>query len=188
MFRRMFRAAALDSDFYDYAEHDPSLNREAFSVVLIANTFAAVGAWIGFEDVVGAGLWEAIRGWFGFFSVTTTIQGGFVVVIATNMVVAVIGWIVWAATTTLVGTKVFRGTTNFGEMLRVLGYAQAPRVIAVVPLLGPVAAIWTLVASVIAIRQGLDFDTRRAIGSAIGGWLLWVLLQFGVSIVGASIF
>jgi hypothetical protein len=41
---------------------------------------------------------------------------------------------------------------------------------------------------VVAIRQGLDFDTRRAIGSAIGGWLLWVLLQFGVSIIGASIF
>ncbi len=188
MFRRMFRAAALDSDFFDIAEHDRSLNREAFAVVLIANMFAAVGAWIGFGDVVGAGLWEAIRGWFGFGSLTTSSQGGFLGVIATNMVVAVIGWIVWAATTTVIGTRVFRGTTNFGEMLRVLGYAQAPRVIAVVPLLGPVAGIWTLAASVIAIRQGLDFDTRRAIGSAIGGWLLWVLLQFGVSIIGASIF
>ena len=58
----------------------------------------------------------------------------------------------------------------------------------VVPLLGPVAGIWTLVASVIAIRQGLDFDTRQAIASAIGGWLLWLLLQSGVSIIGASIF
>ncbi len=156
--------------------------------MLIANTFAAVGAWIGFDDVVGAGLWEAIRTWFGFGSLATPSQGGFLVVIATNMVVAVIGWIIWAATTTVVGTRVFGGTTNFGEMLRLLGYAQAPRIIALVPLLGPVAGIWTLVASVIAIRQGLDFDTPRAIGSAIGGWLLWASLQFGVSIIGASIF
>ena len=78
---------------------------------------------------------------FGFGSLTTSSRGGFLGVIATNMVVAVIGWIVWAATTTVIGTRVFCGTTNFGEMLRVLGYAQAPRVIAVVPLLGPVAGI-----------------------------------------------
>ncbi|GMQ86412.1 MAG: hypothetical protein BMS9Abin07_1990 [Acidimicrobiia bacterium] len=188
MFRRMFRAAALDSDFYDRAEHEPSLNREAFAVVLIASTFAAVGAWIGYDDAVGPGLSEAIRGWLGIGSLMTPSHGGFLVVIATNIVVGVVGWIVWAATTTVVGTRVFGGTTDFGEMSRVLGYAQAPRVIAVVPLLGPVAGVWTLVASVIAIRQGLDFDTPRAVGSAIGGWLVWMLVQFGVSIIGASLF
>ena len=104
-----------------------------------------------------------------------------------NVALALLGWTVWAATTGFIGSRVFGGTTDFGEMLRVLGYAQSPRVIAIVPFLGPVAGVWTLVASVVAIRQGLDFDTPRAIGSAIGGWLVWWVLQFGVSVVGAAI-
>ena len=82
----------------------------------------------------------------------------------------------------------FNGTTDMGEMLRVLGFAQAPRVIGVIPFLGPVAAIWVLVASVVAIREGLDFGTGRAIGTAIGGWLVWVVLQQTVSILVAAIF
>jgi hypothetical protein len=184
----MFRAAALDSDLYDMVEDDRSLNREALLVVLIANTMAAVGTWIGLGEASSTGFWERIRDWFGIGTWTAPTEGGFFFVVLANVTLAVLGWVVWAATTGWVGRRVFGGTTDFGEMLRVLGYAQSPRVIAVVPLLGPVAGVWTLVAAVIAIRQGLDLDTWRGIGAAIGGWLVWWLLQAGVSFLGALIF
>ena len=99
-----------------------------------------------------------------------------------------LGWIVWATTTSFIGTRVFKGTTDMGEMLRVLGFAQSPRVIGVIPFLGPVAAVWVLVASVVAIREGLDFSTGRAIGTAIGGWLVWIVLQQATSVLVTAVF
>jgi hypothetical protein len=183
MIRNMIRAAALDSDFYDRAESDRSLNREALAVVLLANTLAGIGTWIGFGEAAQTAWWATLRDWLGFGTWTAPTEGGLLFIVATNVALTVVGWLVWAATTGLVGTRVFGGTTDTGEMYRVLGYAQAPRVIGIVPWLGPVAGVWTLVAAVVAIRQGLDFTTSRAIGSAIGGWLVWWLLQVGATLV-----
>ncbi len=188
MLQHMFRAAALDSDFYDYAEGNRHLTREVVVVVLIANALAAVGTYIGYDGVVGSEVWDTLRNWFGFGTWARPPSGGFLFVIAASIAVALLGWVVWAALTAWIGAKVFGGTTDFGEMFRVLGFAQSPRVIAIVPLLGPVAGVWVLVASVVAIRQGMDFDTPRAVVTAIGGWLILVLLEFGVSFIGASIF
>jgi len=188
MFRNMYRAAALDSDFYERAETDSSLDREALFVVLVANTLAAIGAWIGFGEVAGSGVVETIRDWADLGTFTAPSEGGLFFVVATSVALAVVGWIVWAATTGFVGSRVFGGTTDFGEMLRVLAYAQSPLVIGIVPWLGPVAGVWSLVASVIAIRQALGFNTGRALGSAIGGWLVWSLLQFGAAGIGGLLF
>ena len=60
--------------------------------------------------------------------------------------------------------------------------------IGVIPFLGPVAAVWVLVASVVAIREGLDFSTGRAVGTAIGGWLVWIALQQTTSVFVAAVF
>ena len=47
--------------------------------------------------------------------------------------------------------------------------------LAIIPLLGWIVAIvvlvWVLVASIIAIRQALDFSTGRAIGTALLGFI-----------------
>lgn len=191
MIRNMIRAAALDPGFYNRAESSPGMTRQALAVVIVANALAAVGSWIGYEntrDVFGTDIWNAIRGWLGIGGFPVPSEGGIVVMVGVGVLLATVGWIVWAATTSLVGRKVFKGTTNVGEMLRVLGFAQAPRAIGVIPFLGPVAAVWVLAASVVAIREGLDFSTGRAIGTAIGGWLIWILLQQSVSILIATIF
>ena len=188
MLRNMVRAAALDSDFYDLVERDPSLNRQAFFVVVIANGLAGVGAWIGLGEVVGSGVWENVRGWLALGTWAAPNDGGLPFVVLTNVALALIGWVVWAWTTGFIGSRLFGGTTDFAEMARVLGFAQSARVVAVVPLLGPVAAVWTLVASVVAIRQGLDFNTPRAIGTAIGGWIVWLGLQFGTLLIAGTLF
>lgn len=191
MIRNMIRAGALDLEFYNRVEYETSLTRQAFFVVVVANGLAAIGSWIGHEntqDVFGGDVWNSIRGWMGIGDFPVPREGGIFVMVGVGILLAVIGWFVWAVTTSVIGTKVFKGTTDVGEMLRVLGFAQVPRVIGVIPFLGPVAAVWVLVASVIAIREGLDFSTGRAIGTAFGGWLVWILLQQGVSILIATIF
>lgn len=188
MIRNMIRASALDTDFFNRAERASELAGQAFGVVVLAGALAAVGSWIGYENTAGEGLWIAIRRWLGIGGFPIPAEGGVVVVVVLGILSAVVGWVVWAFTTTWIGTTVFKGTTDVGEMLRVLGFAQSPRVIGVIPFLGPVAAVWVLVASVVAIRQGLDFTTRRAIGTAIGGWLVWAVLQQASSVLMAAIF
>ncbi len=191
LIRNMIRAAALDPEFYNRAESSPSLTWQALAVVVVANALAAVGSWVGYDntqDMFGVDIWNSIRGWLGIGDFPMPSEGGIVVMVGVGILLAILGWIVWAITTSVIGTKVFNGTTNVGEMLRVLGFAQAPRVIGVIPFLGPVAAVWVLAASVVAIREGLDFSTGRAIGTAVGGWLIWILLQQSVSILIATIF
>lgn len=188
LIRNMIRAAALDTDLFNRAERTPSMIWQALAVVVIGGGLAAVGSWIGYENTAGADVWNGIRQWLGVGDFPIPTEGGIVVVVAAGVLSAVVGWFVWAVTTSFIGTSVFKGTTDVGEMLRVLGFAQAPRVIGVIPFLGPVAAVWVLVASVVAIREGLDFTTGRAVGTAIGGWLVWALLQQVASVLLTALF
>lgn len=188
MIRNMIKAASLDVEFFNRAERSTELGLQAFLVVVLANALAALGSWIGYENTVGQDLWIAIRDWFGPANFPVPSDRGVIVMIVVGVILAVAGWILWAASTWVIGTWIFKGTTDMGEMLRVLGFAQAPRVIGVIPFLGPVAAVWVLVASIVAIREGLDFSTGRAVGTALGGWVVWIAVQQVVSILIAAIF
>ncbi len=161
MLQRMWRASKLDVTFYEMVEADPSYTREVFLVVLVVAVFSGIGA------VATAGA-----------SVTD---------LALSFLGAILGWVAWAGITLFIGVHLTRGAetqSNMGEMLRVLGYAQSPQVLVVfafVPVLGKaivaVAALWSLIAGVVAIRQALDFSTGRAILTVIFGWIVVATLQ-----------
>ena len=81
-----------------------------------------------------------------------------------TLIAAIIGWLVWPALTCWVGTSLFDAAANLGEMLRRTGFAQAPLILAIVLYPGAlVGGIWVLVASPIAIRQGLAFHTSNSV-------------------------
>ena len=83
----------------------------------------------------------------------------------------VIGWLVWSAMSLVVGRYAFAGTSDYGEMLRVIGFAFAPLAIGIIPWLGFVGALWSLVAAVIAIREGVDnlyYFKRQLIWMGVG--------------------
>jgi hypothetical protein len=146
------RAAKLDVDFYNAAERDETLTGQAAMLVAIVSLISAFGIF-----------WQP--GDQPFFStVIWSIVGG------------LLAWVIWAALTSWIGTQFFGGQTNLGEMLRVLGFAQAPRVLGLIPFLGWVGAVWALIASVVAIREGQDFTTGKALGTAIVGWLVVLLV------------
>ena len=91
---------------------------------------------------------------------------------------ALLGWLLWSAATYLIGDKMLGGKASWGELLRTIGFAQSPWVFAIfciLPLVGNMVriflAVWVLVTGVIAIRQALDFDTRKAVITALLGWI-----------------
>ena len=88
------------------------------------------------------------------------------------------------------GTKLFEGDADFGEMKRTLGYAHAPRLLGLlsfIPCVGPILAlagfVLSLVAAVIAIREAMDFDTGKAVITAIIGWAVVLVLSIIIGVV-----
>lgn len=145
LMERMQGAAMLSIPTYEEVEHDRTATGQAATVVAIAAVAQAVGS-LG--------------------------QGG--VGILTVLLGQLASWAVWAGVTYFVGTRLFRGTADWGELLRTLGFAQAPGVFLVlgfVPLLGAVlrtlVALWLIVAGVVAVRQALDVTTGKAIATVL---------------------
>ncbi len=152
---RMKGAAMLSIDTFEEVEHDTDATMQAAAVVAMVAVASAIGA-------SPLGLVGAVKG----------------------AVAALVGWLAWAGITYLVGAKLFGGSATWGELLRTLGFAQAPGVLLVFtffPLLGGlvhvVVAIWMLVAAFIAIRQALDFGNEKTLGTVLVGWLVYTVLS-----------
>ena len=160
----MLGAARLDIPTYEEVEADKTATGQAAGVVALVAVAQAIGA-------AGEGALGIVAG-----------LGG-----------AMFGWLIWAGITYLIGAKLFGGTATWGELLRTLGFAQAPGVLyvlGIIPLLGGLVrvalAIWILIAGIIAIRQALDFSTGKAILTAVLGWLAVTIPLLILGIMGAS--
>jgi hypothetical protein len=107
-------------------------------------------------------------------------------VVVVTPIFAVIAWAIYAWITYFVGTRLLAGpdtSADWGELARALGFASSPRAllaVAFIPWVGPIIAIavavWTLVTTVLAVRTALDFDTWRAVATAVTGWLAYALI------------
>ena len=105
-----------------------------------------------------------------------------------GVIVGLIGWAFWAWITYFIGTRLLRDQdthADWGQLARTLGFTQSPgifKVFGVIPGVGQtifvIAAIWQLVAMVMAIRQALDYkSTWRAIGVALVGFIPYIIFQ-----------
>lgn len=163
---RMLGAATLNVATYEEVEADESATGQAAAVVILVSIAAAIGS-------VGNG------------------ANGVVSALVANLV----GWALLAGVVYLVGTRVFGGTATWGEVLRTMGFAQAPGVLyalGFIPLVGGLVSlavwIWILVTTIVAIRQALDVDTTKAIATGVIGWLVMLLPKFLLAIVvGAAL-
>jgi hypothetical protein len=150
---RMKGAALLRIATYEEVEADHTATGQAAGVVALVAVAQAIGS-------VG--------------------EGGFGIL--AGVISALLGWLLWAGITYLIGAKLLGGTATWGELLRTIGFAQTPGVLHVlgfIPVLGGIirfgAAIWVLIAGIIAIRQALDISTGKAILTAVLGWLVITL-------------
>jgi len=157
MVERMVKAALLMPGLYEEVEHDADATTQALLVVVLASVAAGIGA--------------GLRGGLGG--------------LVAGVIAALIGWALFALICYWVGAKLLAGPqteATWGQLLRTLGFANSPgllRILGFLPVLGGlitiVVSIWLLVAAVIAIRQALDFDTLRAIATAIIGWVIMLI-------------
>lgn len=152
---RMVGAAFLSVDTYEDVEHDEEATPQAAAVVVLVAVASAIGG-------LGMGAPGALKG----------------------AAASIVGWLVWALITWLVGTKIFGGTATWGELLRTLGFANTPgllMVFGIIPILGVpivvVAALWVLVASFIGTRQALDFGNAKTFATVLVGWVCYAVLN-----------
>lgn len=102
-----------------------------------------------------------------------------------SLVTTFLGWLLWSATTFVIGTRLFGGQATFAEMLRVIGFAQLPRLLSIlqfIPCLGDllnlIGLVWSLAAGFVGIRQGLDLSNGRTIVTVLISFLLVALVNW----------
>ncbi len=160
MVDRMVRAAKLDPQLYEEVEADKAALGQAMGVVVLASVAGGVGS-------------GGLGGLSGFFIGTAA---------------ALIGWVVWAALTYFIGTRILpepNTRADLGELLRTIGFASSPgllRVLGFIPgvtgIVFLISGIWMLIAMIIAVRQALDYrSTLRAVGVCVIGWIVQVVVM-----------
>ncbi len=156
---RIIRAARLDAALYEEVEADKSALGQAMGVVVLSSVAAGIGS------ASKAGLLGMLIG----------------------VVVSLVGWYIWAYLTYFIGTRLLpepQTKADHGELLRTIGFSSSPgliRVLGIIPVMRsivfPIAAIWMLVAMIIAVRQALDYSsTLRAIGVCAVGWIVQIVM------------
>jgi hypothetical protein len=166
LIKRMLRAAKLDVTLYEEVEADQGAMGQATLVVVLSSLAAGIGG----------------MGTLGF--------GGIIVSILT----ALIGWYIWAFLTYYIGSKFLpeaETQADHGEMLRTLGFSSSPgviRVLGIIPglygILNFIAAIWMLVAMVIAVRQALDYkSTVRAVIVCVIGFAIYMVIAMLIMMI-----
>ncbi len=163
MLDRIVRAIRLDSSLFRQVADNPVYMSEAVIIAVLVALISSFGSVPGVNNPLGA-------------------------YIAQVVISLVLGWALWAVVAYFIGTAMFGGRSSIDEMLRVLGYARAPQLLGVfafIPCIGWLFAvaggILSLIAAIIAIRESMEFDTGKAIVTAIIGWVIFAI---GAAIVG----
>ena len=157
---RIIRACKLDVNLYEEVEADKSATLQAAGIVVLSSLAAGVGA--------------LSLGTFNFLMAP---------------LLSLVSWFVWAYLVYFIGAKFFPEPTtkaDHGQLLRTIGFSSAPgliRVFGFIPDLMSIAfiaaAIWMLVAMVIAVRQALDYQsTWRAVGVVVTAFLIQSIILF----------
>jgi hypothetical protein len=156
LLHKMVRASKLEVKFFEEVEKDSTATYQAFLVVLIVVVCVGIGS-------------------LGSIGAKGLIQG---------VIKGIIGWIIWSALIYVLGVKLLRHSSDFGELLRCLGFAYSPRalnILGIFPKIGGVVniitSIWVLVAFVVAVREALDIKTGRAILVSAFGFIFFVIVN-----------
>lgn len=162
MFQHIIGVFKLSSQTFETIEKDTSLTGSAALIVVIVSILSGLG-----------------NGFFNTFS-DQSFFGGFI----GGVLAVLLGWLLWSAITWFVGTRLFKGQADLGEMLRVIGFAYSPQVLSIIPCIGGIiGAIWTLAAGFVAVRQGLDLDNTKTFMTIAVGFVAYLALMYLVNTI-----
>ena len=165
--RRLRGALLVEGPVYAEVAADPSANGQALAVVVLGCLAQLPGALRG-SEITGPG-----------FEVASTLVFSFG------------GWIVSAAALWLVGIRLMGGRSDFGGLVRAIGFSAAPQILyalTAIPLGGPDfsdafgwvlwIAVWALtsVAFFVAAREALGMTNAKASLAVVAAGLLTLVL------------
>lgn len=132
--QRVTGVLLLEPTTFEEIEADTTATRQALVVVIVASIAAGIGAGLLFGPLA----------------------------LVRETLAALIGWVMWAGVTYLLGARLLPEPdtkTDMGELLR------------------GIVACWLLATMVIAVRQALDYrSTTRAAVVVFIGWLVFVVI------------
>ncbi|HLL49812.1 MAG TPA: YIP1 family protein [Thermomicrobiales bacterium] len=171
---RLRGALMLDAQTYRDVEQDTNANGQAALTVVLTALASGIGAILS-RDII---------------------QNVLGVVIS-----SVLQWVVFSFVAYFVGASLFStGQTSVtpGQVLRTIGFAQAPKlflVLGIIPILGWIAGLvvffWFLAAAILALREAFEFDTGRAIGTGLVALIGILIVDIVLSLVfgiGSALF
>jgi hypothetical protein len=171
---RILRIFRLDATVFKEIAEDQGAMTQAAIVVVVVFLISALGGAIG---VAIAGTGNAIVTFFSTF-----------------LLGILVSWLLWSVLTYFIGSTLFKGRSSIPEMMRVLGFANAPNLLGIfgiIPCVGLIASLvgWvlSLVAAVLAIRESMEFDTGKAVITALIGWVITVGISFAIGLLLAAI-
>ena len=142
--RRLLAALRFDARVYREAAADRGALAQAAVVVVLGGLARGIGA-VGEEGVVG---------------------------LVGSPLIGLLIWLASAAVVWAIGVRHFGYTSDYGELLRTLGFAAAPLLwlaLCALPLGAAEAAVWlaahalAVAALVLAVREALDVGLERAL-------------------------
>lgn len=161
-------ALALNSHFYENARDTPRNRQIALTIVLMATVSRLLGSTM-------------------ILLINRATIATLLMALMLDGLVMVSGYYFWTFVVWKVGQWLKPIDPTYRELLSPIGFAYAPQifnVLTLIPLLGHpielVLAVWSLLAVIVAVREGLDIKTRQAALISILGW---VPLQLAIGVV-----
>lgn len=159
LWKTLWYALSLNANFYENARNEPRIHRLALKIVILAALSRALGSLV-----------------IALINLASPLVIFLALLIDGFSIVG--GYYFWTLTIWQLGKWMKHGSTvAYGDLLGPIGFAYAPQVLnflTLIPLLGQpierVLAIWSLLAVIVAVRQGLDISTARATLICLVGW------------------
>jgi hypothetical protein len=152
-------ALALNADFYENAHDTPRYHRIALTIVALAALSHALGGVV-------------------ILLINLTPVPFLLLALVIDLSCVVGGYYLWTFTIWKIGQWLKPIDPTYGDLLSPIGFAYAPQVLSfltLIPLLGrPIEltlAVWSLLAAIVSVRQGLDINTRQAGMICLIGWI-----------------
>ena len=171
---RLRGALMLDARTYRDIEQDTDANGQAALTVVLAALASGIGYVLSrdvVQNVVGTALSSLLQ------------------------------WVIFSFVAYFVGASLFStGQTSVtpGQVLRTIGFAQAPKlllVLGIIPIVGWIVGLivffWFIAAAIVALREAFEFDTGRAIGTGLVALVVILIVDIVLSIffgIGSALF
>jgi hypothetical protein len=166
MVDRMVKSAKLDNTNFLLLKEDPTATGQALVVLALAGICFG----IGFTMSVGVrSIWVLLGAVLG---------AGISIVLG----------FVWVSLTFLVGTRIFRATSDYWSLARPMFFASSPGLVfllmsipvsSIADIARAVAVAWIAISTIIAVKAALGIDSQRSLLTFILVTLI-VLISYGL--------